>query len=290
MAYHMARILHREFGYQGIGVSTGEPPLPPIFDYDPVFPSITVDEMVATITDDDVLIANPAASNFHLGLRCRGRKIMYIQHFNTFSLLDCRFDLYVSVSEIVRRVISATYGIETAVIPPFIQAERFPPAPPWRERPPRSILVSLKWDMALQHLLLDRLRTLVAPSIALNDVLQGKLSQGELLARIGGSRHFLTLSVAEGFGLMPLEAMAMGTTVLGFDGYGGRDYMQPGINAGVAAYPDVEGLAKQIAEIIEDPVRGEAMAEAGRAMARAPLYTYERFRTDWVEQFRRMFG
>jgi len=43
------------------------------------------------------------------------------------------------------------------------------------------------------------------------------------------------LSVAEGFGLVPLEAMAMGSVVVGFDGYGGREHLTPGANCAVAA-------------------------------------------------------
>ena len=52
-------------------------------------------------------------------------------------------------------------------------------------------------------------------------------------------------SYAQGFGLMPLEAMAMGCTVVGFDGYGGRDYMRPDINCCVVPYPDIDGSPRQ---------------------------------------------
>ena len=161
MAYHLGKILQEDFGFEAVAVGDHRPDCD-VFDYDPVFPSVSVDDMVAAITDRDVLIANPSFSPHGFGFRCRGRKVMYIQDFKTYSLLDCRFDHYVTVSEFVRRFVSSTYAIDTAVVPPFIRADIFPPAPPWAERPPGSILVSLKGGPHFhQELMLDRLRQML---------------------------------------------------------------------------------------------------------------------------------
>jgi hypothetical protein len=292
MAYHLGRILHQNFGFHGFAVGD-ERVDHGIFEYDPVFPCISVEEMEDSITDDDVLIANPSFSPFGFGIKLRGLKVMYIQGFNTFSLLDCRFDHYVSVSKFVRDFVANTYGIDTVVVPPFIRADMFPIAPPWQERRPASILVSLKGDPTHQQLLLVRLRQLLAqrlPGVTLDHVLDGKVPQRVLMAKVGQYRHFLTISAAEGFGLMPLEAMAMGTTVLGFDGFGGRDYMRPGINCAVTAYPDIEGLAEQIATVLDDPGYAEALAIAGRMTANSHVYTYSHFRDAWSEQFSLALG
>jgi glycosyltransferase involved in cell wall biosynthesis len=297
MAYHLGRILHEDFGFQGVAVTVGdERPENGVFDYSPVFPSVGVGEMEASISDRDVLIANPSFSAFGFGFKCPGRKVMYIQGFATFNLLDCRFDHYVSVSEFVRRFISNTYDIDTVVVPPFIRADTFPPAPAWKTRPPASILVTLKGDPGHQQLLLNRLRQLLAPrlpDLCLDNVVvlgRNRIPQRELVARIGQCRHFLTLSATEGHSLVPLEAMAMGTTVLGFDGFGGRDYMRPGINCAVTAYPDLEGVADRIVAVLSDPDYAEGLAEAGRATATSDTYTYSRFRAAWREQFSRFLG
>ncbi|TAN66294.1 MAG: glycosyltransferase family 1 protein [Magnetospirillum sp.] len=291
MAYHLGRILQLDFGFQGVAVAVGgEAADHGVFAYDPPFPSIGVAEMESTITDDDLLIANPSFSPFFFGLKCRGRKVMYVQDFKTFSLLDCRFDLYVSVSEVVRRFLSCTWGIDTAVIPPFIQAAGFPPAPPWRERPADSVLVLMKGDPAHQGFMLDRLRQLVGAAAALVPGPAGKVPRHELVECMGRYRHVVTLSVAEGFGLMPLEAMAMGATLLGFDGIGGRDYMRSGVNCAVVAYPDLEGVAESILAALRAPDEAEALAMVGWATATAPLYTQERFRADWSGQFARILG
>jgi glycosyltransferase involved in cell wall biosynthesis len=93
---------------------------------------------------------------------------------------------------------------------------------------------------------------------------------------------------AEAFGLMPLEAMAMGTTVVGFDGFGGRDYMRSEVNCAVTAYPDIERLADRIVALLSDPDYAEALAGAGRSTACA--YSYDRLRAAWPELFSHFLG
>jgi hypothetical protein len=283
MAYHLGKILHEDFGFFGFAVGDGTAENG-IFDYDPVFPCISAEEMEKVITNDDILIANPSFSAFGFGTKLRGLKVMYIQGFNTFSLLDCRFDYYVSVSKFVRNFIANTYGIDTGVVPPFISVDNFPVGPSWQDRPPASILVSLKGQPPHLFARLRELLALEMPHVAL-DVLDGKVPQHELLTRIGQYRYFLTMAAAEGFGLMPLEAMGMGTTVLGFDGFGGRDYLRSGINCAVVAYPDIEGMADQIKTVLSNPSYGEILAKAGQTTAGSVVYTYEYFRAAWREQF-----
>lgn len=115
MAYHLGRILHQNFGFTGFAVGD-EAAHNGIFDYDPVSPCINADEMEGTITDDDVLIANPSFSSYGFGIKIRALKVMYIQGFNTYSLLDCRFDHYVSVSKFVRNFVANTYGIDATAM------------------------------------------------------------------------------------------------------------------------------------------------------------------------------
>lgn len=287
MAYQLARLVQQDFGFEGVAVGATDA-AHGIFQYDEIFPLITTDELISVCKDRDLLIMNPSFSPHWLGLRCKGRKVMYVQGFSTFHLMDCHFDLYVTVSTFVQNFIRSTYGIRTRVIPPFIQPSRFPEPRPWHERKADSILVSKKGDQNLQTLLLDRLRLALSTrrcDVRLDDMLRQGRPQSQLLEQVGEYRHFLTLSPAEGFGLMPLEAMAMGTTVLGFDGYGGRDYMHPGINCDVASFADIEGVADGIARAIADPDYAETLTVAGRQTAHHECYTYERFRSSWRAEF-----
>lgn len=287
MAYHLGRMLQLDFGWDAIAVTVdGEHREDSVQEYDVVFPTMTLDAMEEAITEHDILIANPSFSFLWFGPRLPGRKLMYIQHFNTFNILDAYFDHYVCVSDIVSRLVSTLYGLSAPTIPPFIELERRPDAPAWRDRPAGSILIHLKGDPALQQLLLDHLRRLVtrmAPEIRLDELLHDRpTSHLNLLRRLGEYRYLLSLSVAEGFGLVPLEAMAMGATVVGFDGFGGRDYMEPGANCLIVSYPDTEKVAHCLVTAVRDQALAERLAQAGRITAQR--YSYARFRSAWREQ------
>lgn len=292
MAYHLGRMLQIDFGWDAIAVTVDrERKEDSVQEYDVVFPTITLDAMEEAITEHDILIANPSFSSRWFGPRLPGRKLMYIQHFNTFTLLDAYFDHYVCVSDVVSRFVSTVYGLSAPTISPFIKLERRPYAPAWRDRPAGSILIHLKGDPALQQLLLKRLRRLMtrlAPEIRLDELLYDRpISHLNLLQRLGEYRYLLSLSVAEGFGLVPLEAMAMGATVVGFDGFGGRDYMEPGTNCLIASYPDAEKVAHCLVIAMRDQALAERLAQAGRITAQR--YSYARFRSAWHEQLLHLF-
>jgi glycosyltransferase involved in cell wall biosynthesis len=292
MAYHIALLAHLEFGFEVVNVECPEPNHG-IFVYPILFPTVTLEHVMEAAADEDILIVNPSYSQHWFGLRCRGRKVMYIQGFSTFQLLDCRFDLYVSASTFVQRFIVGTYGIHTCVIPPFIRIDRFPSMLPWGGRRAGSILVSQKGDENLQRLLLDRLRRELesrAVGIGLGDMRLSGVPQAELFDQIGTYRYFLTLSPAEGFGLIPLEAMAMGVTVLGFDGFGGRDYMRSGVNCDVTAFADIEGVADRIVRAVTDLDYALALARAGQETAQRQCFTYDHFRAGWLAQFNRLLA
>ncbi len=289
MSYHLGHILHHDFGFQMIAVQIGKEAADNgILSYDPKFPSITVAGMEAEINDDDVLVCNPSYSAYMFGLRLPGRKLCYVQGFNTFKVLDRGFDAYVAVSDVVRRYLSAVYDLSPPIIPPFVDLAGTPVAQSWWARPPGSILVYAK-DNAAAAPIIERIRAILssrAPDIALDSFITGvALPQAEFMQRLGRYRHLLNLSIAEGFGLVSLEAMAMGTTVLGFDGFGGRDYMQPGINCAVAAYPDIEAVTDHLIAVIRAPELGARFADVGRATAER--YGYDRFRSAWVDELGR---
>ena len=170
MAYHVARILHLDYHYD-VRVVTANPDLAEPhghgrFQYDPVFPCVPLADCERLICADDVLICNPSFSSLHLGLKVRGRKIMYAQGFTTFSLLDCFFDHYVAVSSFVRGFLSQTYGLNASVIPAFVpdnprlsrKETGWDPVAAWEARPPHSMALNLKGNLNDQLLLLDRVR------------------------------------------------------------------------------------------------------------------------------------
>ena len=290
MAYHVGRILERDFGIPATAVSTaGAAADHGTRHYDLQMPQVSLAQMERDIRADDILVVNPSFSPHQFGLRLPGFKLSYVQGFNTFALLDLKFDHYVAVSDFVAGFLRATYAMHVPVIPAFVETHDMPAAPDWAHRPERVVLPYRKglaevWDASFA-----RLRELVAqsaPEIVFEEPLAGSgIAHGDLLARLGSVRYVLSLSAAEGFGLVPLEAMAMGTLVCGYDGFGGRQYLLPGDNCAVAAYPQIELVAERLIAAVRDPQHSEHVAQRGRATA--SQYSYAAFRGAWIEELRR---
>jgi len=293
MAYHLGAILARDFGIETIAVTFGaEGPDDGIHRYDLRLPSLPVAQMEREVGADDLLLINPSFSPQQFGWRLPGTKLSYVQDFKTFALLDRKIDHYVAVSDFVRDFLRTVYAIDAPVVPAFIELDDLPPAPPWRERPAHAVLPYRKgmaevWELSYAHVRAALAQR--APHIQLLEPLPASgLAQRELLARLGQARYFLTLSAAEGFGLVPLEAMAMGTVAIGYDAFGGRQYFRDGANAFVAPYPDIDGVVERVIAAVADAERAERVAAAGRATA--AQYGYAAFRERWIEQFQRLLG
>ena len=289
MAYALGCILEREFGIPAVAVRVGEEsPDHGIHAYDLRMPMVALEQMENEIGAEDILVVNPSFSAHQFGLRLPGFKLCYVQGFSTYALLDLRLDHYVAASDFVAAFLRHTYALQARVIAPYIELDRLPVAPAWEDRPANVVLPYRKglaevWEASFAHLR-EIVRTR-APDIEFAEALEGGgLAQSELLARLGAVRHMLTLSAAEGFGLVPLEAMAMGTLAVGYDGFGGRHYMRPGDNCLVAPYPRIEQVAEDLIAALRDPARGARIARRGCATAAA--YSHAAFRRAWIEELR----
>lgn len=92
--------------------------------------------------------------------------------------------------------------------------------------------------------------------------------RAELARDIARSTFFVSSSLAEGFGLPPLEAMACGVPVLLTDSGGVRDYARHLHNCVMAPPRDPVALASCIVELLDDPDTLNRIAGAGRETAR----------------------
>lgn len=99
------------------------------------------------------------------------------------------------------------------------------------------------------------------------------------MAKLASRRYLLSLSLAEGFGLVPLEAMAVGTCVVGFDGFGGREYMVSGSNCIVRPYGDIDAVVMTLVRIIEDDRLAERLTR--KAEETASSFTRREFELRW---------
>jgi hypothetical protein len=298
MAYHLGRILNEAWNYPVVVVNVGaEVPDAGILPYDPVFPAIPLEELVRRMAPQDILVCNPSFSDHCFGLTLPGRKICYVQDYRTFGFLDRFFDGYVAVGGFVQDFLRQTYDLSTEVIPPFITLPDIA-VTPWEMRPRGSIVISAKGAPALLTALRAKLRDLLrerAPEVDAaidwdDATLQrgGKLAHGAFCQRLAQARFCLSLTPGEGFGLIPLEAMGLGTVVLGFDGFGGRHYFRRGRNCLVRPYPDVAGVADDLVTLLADEDLGQRLSTAGQVTAAG--YGYEAFRRAWMKQFTAMLG
>lgn len=75
------------------------------------------------------------------------------------------------------------------------------------------------------------------------------LSQKDFAERLRASKMMVALSPQEGFGLPAAEAMLSGNYVVGFHGFGGREFFKPEFSTAVEA-GDVLGIARAVEEAI----------------------------------------
>lgn len=295
MAYEIGLVAHQALGYPCKVIQCGQESFATsVFEYPVEFDVVRLENLSKLIRPKDLLICNPSFSDGLLGLTYSCRKLMYVQGFNTFSTLDCWFDRYVAVSGFVQDFLANTYGRKPRVINPFLTMKSVS-CEPWWNRPVNSVWFYLKGSASLQRALLERLKlevkkidSTVAGNIDWdNSILcAGQYSQSELHEKLTERRHFVSLSVCEGFGLVPLEAMALGTTVLGFDGFGGRDYMLRDENCLVRPYPNLVGVAEDVVTCLKDPVRAAAFADSARSTG--ALFARERFHQEWKIELMQM--
>jgi hypothetical protein len=291
MAYRLGRFIAMTYKMNLVNVEP-KPGERGLFEYDASMQTISLPELDRMIGDEDVLVSMPAFSSYLFGARLPGRKIMYAQGFNTHGIIDGHFDLYVSASRPVQRYLSSVWGIESPLIAPCIAIPPSIPIRPWHERPHDSMAIFIKKDGAEARLLLDMLRSGLARrgiTIADESVLTGRaLKQDAFLTTIASARYFVNLTMAEGFGLVPLEAMALGTMVTGLDGLAGRDYMRYGENSLTCSFRELNTLPDLVFRAMRDEGLAERCAQAG--METVKDYSTEIFEESWLTQLRTCLG
>ena len=291
MLYRLGQLMAKHFGHRPVDVLV-QRGKPSPFSYDTAMESISLQQLDEQITDQDVLLCAPAFSGFLFGARLPGRKIMYAQGFNTHGTMDGQFDLYVSASQTVQRYLSSVWGIASSVIAPFVELEPGLSVVPWQERPKHSALVFVKRDGPDAAMLFHYLRTSIdrrMPNFVLDQVVQGNgLPRGEFHRRLGSVRYLINLTLAEGFGLVPLEAFALGTMVTGLDGLAGSDYLRYGENSLTCSYRELNSLADIVYRAMMDEDLAQRCALAG--MQTASEYSFAAFEHAWLAELERLLG
>jgi Glycosyl transferases group 1 len=143
-------------------------------------------------------------------------------------------------------------------------------------------------DAAKVLALLDRRGALDGWEVA---AISGK-SETEVADILRGSRIFLSFSELEGFGLPPLEALACGCLVVGFNGFGGREFFRAPFATAVED-GDVASYARAVEDVMRrverDPAGADADAAAGVSFAQEN-YSLEVELQDLLDVFGPLLG
>jgi glycosyltransferase involved in cell wall biosynthesis len=115
-------------------------------------------------------------------------------------------------------------------------------------------------------------------------IFTGFVTDAELPFIYDGARVFVYLSLFEGFGLPPLEAMACGVPVITSNTTSLPEVVG---DAGITLPPrDVAGVATALKALLNDPARGARLREEGRARAR--LFSWDETARQTLEVYRRI--
>ena len=211
---------------------------------------------------------------------------MYVQSVNAYRAIDGFCDLYVASSTFVRDHLRLHYEMTPDVISPYIDLDAMPATVPFADRAPGTALVYSK--VYGEELLAALRERLARRSVALELEVPEALDHAEYLQALGAHRYSVSLGPLHGFGLVPLESLALGTVPLGFHGNGARDYLDEVVGAGLTHYPDLDGVVDRIERLVADPAAAAAISEAG-PIAAFP-FRREVFESRWVDELSGWLG
>jgi glycosyltransferase involved in cell wall biosynthesis len=111
----------------------------------------------------------------------------------------------------------------------------------------------------------DALAALVSSLGVSNRVqLRGSLSEGEIIELMNDAHAFALASHSEPLGVAYMEAMSMELPTIGTDAGGVGELITDGVNGLLVPPRDVDGLARAIARLMDDPALRSALGGAGR--------------------------
>lgn len=117
----------------------------------------------------------------------------------------------------------------------------------------------------------------------------GKLPHREALREMAQADIFCLPSWQEGFGVVYIEAMALGIPVIGVKGEGIEDVIDPGVNGLLVRPHEVEDLAEALESLLKSPDYARKLAVAGRAAVLAG-FTWEHNAARTIELYRSLLG
>jgi glycosyltransferase involved in cell wall biosynthesis len=176
-------------------------------------------------------------------------------------------------SEIAKRFLEDVLRLApVSVIPCFIDTALFFPRAKSRQ------IAFIPKKLPREAAVIQSLVALKYPRLGFSWRAIENASERQTAEIFGASEIVLSLPFLESFGLVPLEAMASAAIAIGFDGYGGQDYMTS--ENGFWFRPDrLEDVADAIARVAEGLMRSDPVLTRMRDKGLATVQRYNRERT-----------
>jgi glycosyltransferase involved in cell wall biosynthesis len=190
-----------------------------------------------------------------------------------------RADVYIAISENVRRRIRHTYGIEAAVVPPPVDVERFRPEP----RGERLLVVSrllpykhvdllvraathagVGLDVVGDGPLLPALRKLAGPTVELHGSVEDA-AVAEMMQRC----RAVCVAAEEDFGLVAVEAQAAGKPVIAYGRGGSLETVDEGTTGVFFHERSVDSVLEALAACERIETAPALIAQRARRFSRA---------------------
>jgi len=244
-----AWILHRQSGFS----------VPWIEDQPPIR---YLDEKDFKIEEQDVLVVPEVLAKDALNLPFTCRRFVFVQ--GAFLILK-PFEEAISYSELgyegaiailphVKEVLERHFDIDAFVIPPFI-ADYFFSMNPEKHREPRLLLFPKEgyraagyYDFEIFQKMLKR-SSRKLPEWKILEIRD--LPHREVARLMQNSAFMVNLNCLEAFNTTVPEAMAAGCLPVCYEAYGGRDFLENGVNAFVFNNNDLYALVGKLMELME---------------------------------------
>lgn len=130
-------------------------------------------------------------------------------------------------------------------------------------------------------------KTLLARFPVKSVEITGPLSRAAVAEQMSRAGVFVLPSVEEGLALVMAEALACGCPVIASENTGAADLFNDGDEGIILPAGDVEGIARGLTRLYDDPALRDGMGKKGETRMRA-LGGWDRFGKELVKQFERL--
>lgn len=251
-------------------------------------PTRFLDEQELSLREKDVLVVPEVLAAEAITLPFRCRRIVFVQGaflilkpFETgISYRELGYEAAMAILPHVREILERHFEIEATVVPPFI-ADYFFSAPEEEDRERRILLLPKDayreagyHDWEIFRKLLDRMRGKLE-GWEIEEI--RSIPHRELAELMKHSTFMVNLNCLEAFNTTVPEAMAAGCIPICYEAFGGRDFLEDGVNAFVFPNNDIYALAARLEEVAVEFPTNSAML---RRMSQAAQQTASCYRED----------